>query len=159
VARFQSCKLLSSCASSEDRPITLLGDTTTRIEMDEAEIPQGGASASLITNDSPRLAAQLHTLSSTPLPVRTPASPIPIIQRSQSSPPYQTTERDDTSVSIQDLMPHLHRSAPSIVKTRSGSVLSRGFILKTDFYPSGEQGRTHLRLLLTRMQGARSILT
>ncbi|KAI9453330.1 inositol hexakisphosphate-domain-containing protein [Russula earlei] len=34
-------------------------------------------------------------------------------------------------------MPHLLRSAPSIVKTRSGSVLSRGFILKTDHYPSG----------------------
>ncbi|KAF8492621.1 inositol hexakisphosphate-domain-containing protein [Russula emetica] len=34
-------------------------------------------------------------------------------------------------------MPHLHKSAPSIVKTRSGSVLSRGFILKTDHYPSG----------------------
>ena len=36
-----------------------------------------------------------------------------------------------------DLMPQLQRSGPSIVKTRSGSVLSRGFILKTDHYPSG----------------------
>ncbi|KAI0027879.1 inositol hexakisphosphate-domain-containing protein [Vararia minispora EC-137] len=34
-------------------------------------------------------------------------------------------------------MPQLQRSGPSIVKTRTGSVLSRGFILKTDFYPSG----------------------
>ncbi|KAI0649419.1 inositol hexakisphosphate-domain-containing protein [Trametes meyenii] len=34
-------------------------------------------------------------------------------------------------------MPQLHRSGPSIVKTRTGSVLSRGFILKTDHYPSG----------------------
>ncbi|TBU33470.1 inositol hexakisphosphate-domain-containing protein [Dichomitus squalens] len=34
-------------------------------------------------------------------------------------------------------MPQLQRSGPSIVKTRSGSVLSRGFILKTDHYPSG----------------------
>ncbi|EPQ54220.1 hypothetical protein GLOTRDRAFT_116807 [Gloeophyllum trabeum ATCC 11539] len=34
-------------------------------------------------------------------------------------------------------MSHLQRSGPSIVKTRSGSVLSRGFILKTDYYPSG----------------------
>ncbi|KZT41862.1 hypothetical protein SISSUDRAFT_1069720 [Sistotremastrum suecicum HHB10207 ss-3] len=31
----------------------------------------------------------------------------------------------------------LVRAAPSVVKTRSGSVLSRGFILKTDHYPSG----------------------
>lgn len=37
-----------------------------------------------------------------------------------------------------DLMAHLQRSESSIVKTRSGSVLSRGFILKTDHYPSGE---------------------
>ncbi|OBZ72108.1 Paladin [Grifola frondosa] len=36
-----------------------------------------------------------------------------------------------------DLMSQLQRSAPSVVKTRTGSVLSRGFILKTDHYPSG----------------------
>ncbi|KII85117.1 hypothetical protein PLICRDRAFT_45241 [Plicaturopsis crispa FD-325 SS-3] len=36
-----------------------------------------------------------------------------------------------------DLMPLLQRSEPSVVKTRTGSVLSRGFILKTDHYPSG----------------------
>ncbi|KAH9928428.1 inositol hexakisphosphate-domain-containing protein [Amylocystis lapponica] len=34
-------------------------------------------------------------------------------------------------------MAQLQRSGPSIVKTRTGSVLSRGFILKTDHYPSG----------------------
>ena len=43
-----------------------------------------------------------------------------------------------------DLMPQLQRSGPTIVKTRSGSVLSRGVILKTDHYPSG----TLYRLLL-----------
>lgn len=36
-----------------------------------------------------------------------------------------------------DLMVNLKRAEPSVVKTRSGSVLSRGFILKTDYYPSG----------------------
>jgi hypothetical protein len=36
-----------------------------------------------------------------------------------------------------DLMDFLQRSESSVVKTRSGSVLSRGFILKTDHYPSG----------------------
>ena len=36
-----------------------------------------------------------------------------------------------------DLMPQLQRSGPTIVKTRSGSVLARGVILKTDHYPSG----------------------
>jgi hypothetical protein len=106
--------------------------------MDKLEIPRGGARATPITNP-PRLAPQPHPLSSssTTPPTRTSASPIPIIYRSQSSPPLPTTERDDTPISFQDLMPHLHRSAPSIVKTRSGSVLSRGFILKTDYYPSG----------------------
>jgi hypothetical protein len=37
-----------------------------------------------------------------------------------------------------DLMAHLQRSESSIVKTRAGMVLSRGFILKTDHYPSGQ---------------------
>jgi hypothetical protein len=37
-----------------------------------------------------------------------------------------------------DLMDDLHHSGSSVVKTRTGSVLSRGFILKTDHYPSGE---------------------
>ncbi|KAH9915114.1 inositol hexakisphosphate-domain-containing protein [Fomitopsis serialis] len=36
-----------------------------------------------------------------------------------------------------DLMSQLQRSEPSVVKTRTGSVLSRGFILKTDYWPSG----------------------
>ncbi|KAG2359074.1 inositol hexakisphosphate-domain-containing protein [Suillus spraguei] len=36
-----------------------------------------------------------------------------------------------------DLMDNLKRAEPSVVKTRTGSVLSRGFILKTDYYPSG----------------------
>ncbi|KAF9466586.1 inositol hexakisphosphate-domain-containing protein [Collybia nuda] len=36
-----------------------------------------------------------------------------------------------------DLTGLLQRSGPSVVKTRTGSVLSRGFILKTDHYPSG----------------------
>ncbi|KAG1804399.1 inositol hexakisphosphate-domain-containing protein [Suillus subaureus] len=34
-------------------------------------------------------------------------------------------------------MGNLKRAEPSVVKTRTGSVLSRGFILKTDYYPSG----------------------
>lgn len=36
-----------------------------------------------------------------------------------------------------DIMAQLLRAGPSVVKTRSGSVLSRGFIMKTDHYPSG----------------------
>ena len=116
--------------------------------MDKLEIQPGGARASPIANPR-RLAPQPHPLSSTPLPARTSASPIPIIHRPQSSPPIPTTERDDAPIAFQDLMPHLHRSAPSIVKTRSGSVLSRGFILKTDHYPSGESASSLIHTLLT----------
>lgn len=36
-----------------------------------------------------------------------------------------------------DLMPQLLRSGPSVVKSRTGSVLTRGFVLKTDYWPSG----------------------
>lgn len=36
-----------------------------------------------------------------------------------------------------DLVELIKRSEPSVVKARTGSVLSRGFILKTDHYPSG----------------------
>ena len=115
---------------------------------DKLEIQSGGAGASPIAKPR-RLVPQPHPLSSTPLPARTPASPIPIIHRPQSSPPIPTTERDDTPIAFQDLMPLLHRSAPSIVKTRSGSVLSRGFILKTDHYPSGESESSLILTLLT----------
>ncbi|KIO26335.1 hypothetical protein M407DRAFT_24420 [Tulasnella calospora MUT 4182] len=36
-----------------------------------------------------------------------------------------------------DVLASLHKSTLGLVKTRQGSVLSRGFILKTDYYPSG----------------------
>lgn len=61
--------------------------------------------------------------------------------RVSSVPPAGRTREgrgESTSASIGlDMMAHLQRSESSIVKTRSGSVLSRGFILKTDHYPSG----------------------
>ncbi|KAK0223506.1 inositol hexakisphosphate-domain-containing protein [Armillaria fumosa] len=78
-----------------------------------------------------------------------PSSAPPIPQRSEPLQMWPSAavghERNDTnntrteqdnSTSL-DLMASLHRSEPSVVKTRNGSVLSRGFILKTDFYPSG----------------------
>ncbi|KAF9067827.1 inositol hexakisphosphate-domain-containing protein [Rhodocollybia butyracea] len=57
-------------------------------------------------------------------------------RRNFSSAPLAIS-RSSTPGNSLDLMGHLGRSGPSIVKTRTGSVLSRGFILKTDFYPSG----------------------
>jgi len=37
-----------------------------------------------------------------------------------------------------DITPSLQKAVNSVVKARNGSVLSRGSILKTDHYPSGE---------------------
>lgn len=53
-------------------------------------------------------------------------------------PPSRERPTETTSL---DLMDVLHRSESSVVKTRSGSVLSRGMILKTDHYPSGKYVR------------------
>ncbi|KAL6297864.1 inositol hexakisphosphate-domain-containing protein [Sparassis latifolia] len=65
---------------------------------------------------------------------RPPAMALPPSQPRLSA--QATAESSYTSTTI-DLMPQLERSGPSVVKTRTGSVLSRGFILKTDHYPSG----------------------
>ncbi|KAF7323269.1 hypothetical protein HMN09_00107700 [Mycena chlorophos] len=54
----------------------------------------------------------------------------------RSSTQVLSSQKPQQSTSL-DLMAHLQRSEHSIVKSRTGSVLSRGFILKTDHYPSG----------------------
>ncbi|KAJ7249237.1 inositol hexakisphosphate-domain-containing protein [Mycena haematopus] len=71
----------------------------------------------------------------------------PLNNRSSSIPPGASrhnrissdvhSPQQGPTVTSLDLMAHLQRSGPSVVKTRTGSVLSRGFILKTDHYPSG----------------------
>lgn len=38
---------------------------------------------------------------------------------------------------ILDATETLLRAMPAVVKARTGSVLARGFVLKTDYYPSG----------------------
>lgn len=48
----------------------------------------------------------------------------------------QPSKTSATGPSV-DLVELIKRSEPSVVKARTGSVLSRGFILKTDHYPSG----------------------
>ncbi len=83
----------------------------------------------------------------TQLPVH-PNKPSPLRNLSEhaatlpfSGPQRSASPRDDTSpgkdTPTLDLVGHLQRSESSVVKTRSGSVLTRGFILKTDHYPSG----------------------
>ncbi|KAE9405167.1 hypothetical protein BT96DRAFT_916343 [Gymnopus androsaceus JB14] len=68
--------------------------------------------------------------------IQRPASGVSQTRRNFSAGPLASS-RSSTPGNSLDLMGHLQRSGPSVVKTRTGSVLSRGFILKTDFYPSG----------------------
>ena len=69
---------------------------------------------------------------------RTASGPIPpsLGNHARTSSGSQSS-KDSTVANPLDLMDLLQRSELSVVKTRSGSVLSRGFILKTDHYPSG----------------------
>ncbi|THH21421.1 hypothetical protein EW146_g157 [Bondarzewia mesenterica] len=88
-----------------------------------ASIPPALARPSLSDTNNP------HRNSRTfPLPQKLPSA---------SEPSLTIKDRDKTIAKPLDLMSQLQRSEPSIVKTRTGSVLSRGFILKTDHYPSG----------------------
>ena len=88
----------------------------------------------------PRGAAEPLQRSRT-LPVASAASPIPLARRvlteSLAAPRSSPSPTSIPAALPLDLMTQLQRSGPSVVKTRSGSVLSRGFILKTDHYPSG----------------------
>ncbi|GJE96251.1 inositol hexakisphosphate-domain-containing protein [Phanerochaete sordida] len=71
-------------------------------------------------------------------PTRTPPEPPthPAVQRVLSEATTQPSKAQPAAEEL-DIMPQLLRSGPSVVKTRQGSVLSRGFILKTDYWPSG----------------------
>ncbi|KIJ13397.1 hypothetical protein PAXINDRAFT_170473 [Paxillus involutus ATCC 200175] len=73
-------------------------------------------------------------------PASVPPSVPPLVgfadnPRATSEIRLHSPTREDTQPL--DLMVNLKRAEPSIVKTRTGSVLSRGLILKTDYYPSG----------------------
>ncbi|KAJ4477327.1 inositol hexakisphosphate-domain-containing protein [Lentinula aciculospora] len=68
------------------------------------------------------------------------------LRRNINAAPLTSISRSSTPGISLDLMSSLQRSEPSIVKTRTGSVLSRGFILKTDFYPSGRARELEMNL-------------
>ena len=73
-----------------------------------------------------------YSISAPPAHINESAAPLPPLLDNAD-----ITRVSETGVPPLDLMVSLKRAEPSIVKTRSGSVLSRGFILKTDHYPSG----------------------
>ncbi|KAF9048553.1 inositol hexakisphosphate-domain-containing protein [Panaeolus papilionaceus] len=87
------------------------------------------------------LSEDTRSVAARPIPIRS-SSPF----RPASNPvlgTYQNTSNDAiptkgaAAAKPLDLIDILNRSEASVVKTRNGSVLSRGFILKTDHYPSG----------------------
>ncbi|PPQ89323.1 hypothetical protein CVT25_003160 [Psilocybe cyanescens] len=87
------------------------------------------------TSQPPRVARAFSSPARTSLLCNTrPSSMPPRRGLWLSSSNSEDTSMEATSLDLTDL---LQRSEPSVVKTRSGSVLSRGFILKTDHYPSG----------------------
>jgi hypothetical protein len=57
--------------------------------------------------------------------------------RSRMASEPQIAMKEPVHETSLDLTGLLERSEPSVVKNRTGSVLTRGFILKTDYYPSG----------------------
>lgn len=67
--------------------------------------------------------------------------PGPGCSNRSSTEHHSDMSRDSAGATSLDLTDLLRRSEPSVVKTRNGSVLSRGFILKTDHYPSGACSR------------------
>ncbi|TFK40212.1 inositol hexakisphosphate-domain-containing protein [Crucibulum laeve] len=85
----------------------------------------------------PAAPSSLHAHSTHPVPIPEPHNirPASVPMRTNTpTPSHSHTAGQSTPL---DLMGLLQRSEPSVVKTRNGSVLSRGFILKTDHYPSG----------------------
>jgi len=116
--------LLSKQEKHTDRPVSVppTPDGSTRLSPMFARLQNEARSSSI----PPRL-TQRHAHSDS--------------SRSGSGRPSSRAsswDRGDSGSSLDtDMMTVLHRSEPSVVKTRSGSVLSRGMILKTDHYPSG----------------------
>ncbi|KAF8623644.1 hypothetical protein AX17_007344 [Amanita inopinata Kibby_2008] len=91
--------------------------------------------ASTRTSSAPTVGSNTHTNRFHSDLNDRPASIPPVSQRGATSRPDLSPTRESSS--SLDLTDYLQRSESSVVKTRAGSVLSRGFILKTDHYPSG----------------------
>lgn len=72
-----------------------------------------------------------------------PATAASLHARSWSDPRSQLLKRKSLPAKQADVLSQLVKTAPGVVKTRQGSVLSRGFILKTDYYPTGTLRNSH----------------
>ncbi|CAK5269481.1 unnamed protein product [Mycena citricolor] len=69
-------------------------------------------------------------------PPNRPSSTQAVTMPSSTSLPITPPSGTPSPPSL-SLLPSLDHALPSVVNSRSGSVLARGFILKTDHYPSG----------------------
>ncbi|KAH8925172.1 hypothetical protein BT69DRAFT_1307991 [Atractiella rhizophila] len=85
----------------------------------------------------------LSIIPSPTMEARRTLTPQPIQQSSTSPLPPPST---DPAIRFPTSLSRLQRSAPDVVRVRNGSVLSRGMIVKTDFWTSGRA--TFLPLLI-----------
>ncbi|KAG9052633.1 hypothetical protein FS842_009475 [Serendipita sp. 407] len=76
-------------------------------------------------------------------PIQIPSPQSPINRPSSHQTSHFNAVRGSASPSLTFDLPSFDRtstlSKASVVKSRTGSVLTRGFILKTDFYPNGKE--------------------
>jgi hypothetical protein len=133
-------------ASSPSR--SLLPRTMARRQPALLDVARGH---SLRASSAPPTAPRKYSLPPAPSSATRPSFLEP--HRYQTDP-FPSPRGDGRSTTSLDLMNSLQRSEGAVVKTRSGSVLSRGFILKTDHYPSGApiQSCMSLYLLITARQ-------
>jgi hypothetical protein len=97
----------------------------------------------------PHAKPKFRSVSNPDAPVRT-SSVQPLPNLSNPLPPSVSTSTQTTleSPPILDATETLLRATPAVVKARTGSVLARGFILKTDYYPDGTSLTTQYSLML-----------
>lgn len=100
----------------------------------------GPASVPPGTDGSTRMSQEVSLMIKDTLPTSIPPSTMfknsSSYEYAKGFKPVSSSDREKAPASL-DLMDVLQRSEPSVVKSRTGSVLSRGMILKTDHYPSG----------------------
>ena len=137
---------------------TLFGNWNTVVtdNADQHDLPTPSFSAIAIATMSQlsqkNLSKEAATLPAQPTAVNEPAELGPHVTRATippSSPRGSGTgtpsigstlsTRESILAAHLDITPSLQKAIHSVVKARNGSVLSRGSILKTDHYPSGER--------------------
>jgi hypothetical protein len=138
---------------STDRPFGIPHDTDQRLFIPPPAATTIAATMSQLAKKD--LLEEVRPISAPPTVVNEPAELGPHVTRATIAPgptrgsgtvtpsigPTLST-RESILAAHLDITPSLQKAVHSVVKARNGSVLSRGFILKTDHYPSGECSKT-----------------